>query len=335
MGKTQAICPVVSDAIGRKASRPARPWLETALCVLGSLGTIVFPGLGTMAMTYGAWLLAREQEGRKALAIVACLLPGVALSFVSWAYYGSLMLPCILCALALALLLPGHIRITQVTAVILCTAAIVVAAETSFAVQMGFSGMSAYVSAQMDEVREMTLAQLSGNGSTVAITASLDQTLGLMEKLWPLMYVAQASFWTIMGLLGLAIARRDTYQRVYGAFVKFDLPLWTVVALALALVCIAASSMGALQGVPVEAIGLNVLMFVRVYFLLQGFAAALNLMDRRRWGMFTRVLFLTVMLLVELGFFAVSVFGVIDVWANFRKLDRRDRKSSEARQTGE
>ena len=64
MDETQGIVPVSNVPSGRKAPRPARPGFELALCVLGSLCSLTLPALGMAAMVFGAWLLARKDEGR-------------------------------------------------------------------------------------------------------------------------------------------------------------------------------------------------------------------------------------------------------------------------------
>ena len=81
--------------------------------------------------------------------------------------------------------------------------------------------------------------------------------------------------------------------------------------------------------------GLNILFCLRVLYFLQGLAVAMYLMDARRWGPVSRVLVLAVLLMAELGLYAVSVFGVIDVWANFRGLPRGNRGKRAAEPCGE
>lgn len=335
MDETHDIVPVSGSCPGRKAPRPARPWPELALCVLGSLVSTTLPALGVAAMVFGAWLLNRPEERRGWWAVAGCALPGIVLSFVEWVNYGSLMVPCIVCALVVALVLPGRITITSVCATILGVSALMIAADASIVMMWGES-FTAYVSALLDEIRELTVASLSGNGSSVAIMASVDQTVGVLQKVWPLLYVSRAAVAVLMGLLGLMLARRDTYQRVYAAFTRYDMPLWGVVALIAAIACMAGSAFGLVTSQTLEAVGLNLLFCLRVLFFLQGLAVVMFLMDRHHWGAFARVLVLAGLLMAEMAFFAVSVFGVIDVWANFRRLPRHHgAETSESPDDGE
>ena len=321
MDETHDIVPVSGPCPGRKAPRPARPWPELALCVLGSLVSTTLPALGVAAMVFGAWLLNRPEERRGWWAVAGCVVPGIVLSFVSWVNYGSLVAPFIVCALVVALLLPGRVTITNVCATILGVSALMILADASIVLQWGES-FAAYVGALLDEIRELTVASLGGNGSSVAIMASVDQTVELLGKVWPLLYVSRAAVAVLAGLLGLMLARRDTYQRVYEAFTRYDMPLWGIVALIVSIACLAGPAFGLPAAQTLEAVGLNILFCLRVLFFLQGLAVAMFLMDRHRWGVFARVLVLAGLLIAEMGFFAVSVFGVIDVWANFRRLPR-------------
>lgn len=334
MDETRGIVPLSGSCPGRKASRPARPWMELALCVLGSFCSLTLPSLGMAAMVFGSWLLARKEEKRLWWAVAGCIAPGVILSFVSWVNYGSLAAPCILGALAIALLLPGRITITNVCAVILVLAGLMIASDASIVMMWG-EDFATYVNALLTEMREILVASLGGSGNSVAIMASVDQTLELLGKMWPLIYVSRAATAVVVGLIGLMLARRDTCQSVYAAFLRYDMPLWGVVALVAAIACLAVST-GKVPGAATwNAVGINVLFCMRVLFFLQGLAVAMDLMSRHRWGSFSRVLVLALLLMAELGLYAVSVFGVIDVWANFRKLPRHRREGGAGKARGE
>lgn len=334
MDETQGIAPALKTVAGRKTPRPARPWFELLLCIVGSLGTLWFPSIGTALMVYGAWLLSRKEERRTWLALAGCLVPGIALSFVSWDL-GSLVLPCVLCALAVALLLPGRIDVTGVCLVFAGTTAAMILADASLVMLWGET-FAAYVDALLEEMRALTVASLGGELAGPAVMASVDQTIELFGKIWPLIYAMRAAGVVLMGLLGLMLARRDTYASVYTAFTRFDAPLWAVGALAAGIVCLAWSPLGFSGGAVAETVGLNVMLCLRVLFFLQGLAVAMNLMERRAWPSFPRVLVMTFMLLAELGLCAVCVFGVVDVWANFRRLDRdRVAKAEEPHGEGE
>lgn len=320
MDETQGIVPVPETAFGRKAPRPARPGFELALCVLGSLCSLVLPSIGTAAMVFGAWLLARKQEGRIWWAVAGCAVPGIVFSFVSWVNYGSLVVPCIVAALVIALLLPGRVSITNVCLTIVGVTVLMVMGDASVIMMLG-SDFAAYVAALLEEMREIVVASLGGTPQ-VAVSVAVEQTIELFGKVWPLVYVSRAAVVVLLGLMGLMLARRDTYRKVYAAFTRYDMPLWGIVALIAAIVCLAGGSAGFANATVLEAVGLNILFCLRVLYFLQGLAMAMHLMDKHHWGPVSRMLVLAGLLMAELGLYAVSVFGVIDVWANFRKLPR-------------
>lgn len=319
MDETQA-SPTTLAKVAGKPQRPARPALEFALCVIGSLGSIVFPGLCTALMVFGAWLLARKEEGRTVLAVAGCLGPGIALSFATWDY-ASLVLPCALAALAIALLLPGRVSITSVVVLVAALTALLIGADASLVMLQG-EDFAAYVQALLDELREVMTASLTTGTSSVSASAAVDSTVELLGRTWPLIYVMRSFSCVLFGLAGLVIARRDSYQRVSAAYKRFDVPLWLVALFIVSLACLAGRVL--LTGMPDiwGNVALNVIVCLRVVFFLQGFAVLLSLMDSHGWGAYRRVLAISAALLAEMSLSIMCVVGLIDVWANFRKLPR-------------
>lgn len=158
MDETQGIVPVSNVPSGRKAPRPARPGFELALCVLGSLCSLTLPALGMAAMVFGAWLLARKDEGRIWWAVAGCAVPGMRpllrlvgeLRFTRCLHRGRL---------TIALLLPGRVTITNVCLTIVGVAALMVAGDASVIVMMG-SDFATYVAVLLDEMRDVVVASL-------------------------------------------------------------------------------------------------------------------------------------------------------------------------------
>ena len=321
MGEAQDIEPTV-DAAARVRQRPARPWAELILCIVGSLATVQLAGIGTFAMVFGAWLLFRPVEGRGLWALAGCLGPALALCLVSFVDYGTLVLPCAVCALVIAKILPGRVSVTSVCLVILALAAAMAGADALFAASFGMD-LVGYANAMLDSAYEITVSSVSQSSSPVVVQASFDGVYETMRKVWPLGYVFQATVAVLFGLLGLGIAQRRGYRDAYDSFMRYDVPLWGIVLLIVGLVCLLlASSTG--QGGWLESIGLMLILVLRVVYFLQGMAVIMCLMSRRKMGFFSRVLILTLSLLAELSIFAVCVFGVVDVFANFRGLARKD-----------
>lgn len=327
MDETHGIEPVDSKP-ARTFARPARPSLEVALCVLGSLLSVQLAGIGTFAMVYGAWLLFRPEEQRGLWAIAGCLVPGIALSIVSFVDFGSLVLPCAVIALAIAYVLPGRITVTNVCLTVAALAAMMAGADALFAASVGMD-LPGYANALLDEAYEITVSSVSTTSSQLAAEAGIDGVYETMRMVWPLGYVAQASVVVLLGLLGLVVARKNTYAQVYAAFLRYDIPLWGVVALIAGLVCLLLGTTTE-QGTQLEPIGLMLLLVLRVLFCLQGLAVLSAWMNRRGMGFASRVIAIALALLAELSLFVVCILGVVDVWANFRKLPRKDVVASKA-----
>lgn len=302
--------------------RPARPVFEFVLCALASLGSIFSPSLGCALMVFGAWRLAHSGEGRAVWAALGCLAPGIVLSFATWDY-ASLVLPCSLCALAIALLLSRGVSVGGVVVLVALLCGLLIGADASLLMLQGES-FAAYVQELLEELRQVMTASLTTGGSSVSVQATVDSTVELLGWIWPLIYAMRAACTVCFGLVGLAVARHDSFQKVHEAFKRCDTPLWVVALFIVSVACLAGWSV---LGVLPEAVGvaaLNVLICMRVVFFLQGCAVMLSLMDSHGWGFFPRVAVLSLAFLAEVSLSVVCILGLIDVWANFRKLARHD-----------
>ena len=68
-------------------------------------------------------------------------------------------------------------------------------------------------------------------------------------------------------------------------------------------------------------VSVTLFLAVRIIFLIQGLGVILGLLGRWRIGCFGRFAVIMVAAWLEV-MFVVSIIGLIDVWANFRKLPR-------------
>lgn len=313
---------VGSDVNNR--SWPKRPVVEIVLCVAGCLVAAYFPAIGCALMVAGVWLLGRAEEGKKVWGVAACLVPLALLSVVSWVNLGSYALPSVVCALMVALVLPGHITVTTVVLCIVATACIIAGADESVLLALG-SNLPEYVQSVFESIAGQTSVLTNGSGSSVMMAAASDQAMDVLKKVWPLMYAGQAAVVVLFGLVGLACARRMPYRRLYHSFLHYDVPIWGIGALIGACVCLLVSGTDVAQASVFESIGLCVLLFMRVVYFLQGLAVGMALMEQHRIGQVARIVVVALMLVCELSFYALSVFGVIDGLANFRRLPRHEK----------
>lgn len=302
--------------------RPARPVFELVLCAIASLGSIFFPSICCALMVFGAWRLAHGEKDRTVWALAGCLVPGIVLSFATWDY-ASLVLPCSLAALAIALLLPGHVSIGKVLVLITVLTGLLIGADASLLMLQGES-FADYVQALLEEMRYYMTASLTTGTSSVSVQATVDSTVELLGKIWPLIYVMKAAGMALVGLAGLVFARRDSLQRVYEAYKRYDIPLWVVAVFIACVACLAGWSVFGVVPEVLGVVALNVFVCMRAVFFLQGFAVMLSLMDSHGWGAIPRVLAFSAALLAEMSLSVVCVLGLVDVWGNFRKSARAD-----------
>ena len=65
----------------------------------------------------------------------------------------------------------------------------------------------------------------------------------------------------------------------------------------------------------------TLLLSVRFIFTVQGLGVLMGMLNRWRLGCFTRVVVIMIAVSLE-TMFVLSIIGLVDVWANFRKLPR-------------
>jgi hypothetical protein len=140
--------------------------------------------------------------------------------------------------------------------------------------------------------------------------------------LWPSAYFQTALFTAFLTVAAIAWAARRVGRPLdLPCFSELDLSIHVVWALIGGVVLLAAASLAGDRGV-LFAAGLNLVAGVRALLLLQGLAVASWVMRRFRLGPFARLALLGVLIVVDTLFFFVSVVGLVDMWANFRRLPR-------------
>ena len=310
-------------------SWPARPVLEVVLCVVGGLLATYFPAIGCALMVAGVWLLARPQEGKAAWGVIACLAALACLCLVSWEDYGSIALPSVVIACLIALLPPRLLGVSAVVALILAAAGITMGLDALILQANGVS-LTEYVGYVFDTVAEQAAGGGAGSDVDVRAAAAVQQGLELVRQAWPAIYLGQGCVTVVCGLVSLALVRRVPYSRLYLAFLRYRVPFWGLVLLAAAVVCWGVSELGSAGSSALLSFALCTLLCLRVLYLLQGLACAMALMERARIGQVGRIAVLFAALFLELGFYAMCVFGLIDSFADFRGL-----RSSEVETSGE
>lgn len=277
-------------------------------------------------MVVGLWRLRSQGRRGYAWGTAACLVPLVALCALAWESQGSYALSAVACALVIAFALAGRLSVTSVCLCILGCAALMAGIDEAILAMYG-SSLPEYVAAVLEQAMEVSVgaSSLSSGTLSVEVSAALSQTKDLLTSVWPLGYVGQAALMVLFGLAALGIARRKPYRSLYEAYLRFRVPLWGVVALVVAAVCYGVVQAGSVDSAVLQSAALCVLFFLRVLFFLQGLAVAMFLMEKHSFGAVGRIASVMLLLLVEFAFYAVSVFGAVDVLADFRRLVGRGR----------
>ena len=165
-------------------------------------------------------------------------------------------------------------------------------------------------------------------GTGIQAELIVRQIAPVLKALWPFTYVASAG----MDALAAGIGSYLMYVRTSGiprvpAIAAFDMPMWPVGVLIASILGLSASLSGFPGAEVLLSASVTALMSVRFIFAIQGFAVVLTFANRFRFGCLGRTLLLVLSIWLETMFFIVSIVGLIDVWANFRKLTRGSQES--------
>lgn len=314
-----------TDLTSRVLGRPPKEMSGALWFALGSFTSFVIPFFGVVMMGYGARELLEARGSRGFLFAVAEGIVITAVALFANSGMGMLLVGEVLCVLGVVWCMRNHAAtLAGICAVIVATALVNIGIEAAVATAAGSSlsqvvdGLLAYmVSVAQDAV-----------GTGIQAELIVRQIAPVLKALWPFTYVASAG----MDALAAGIGSYLMYVRTSGiprvpAIVAFDMPMWPVGVLIASILGLSAS-LSCFPGAEVLlSVSVTALMSVRFIFAIQGFAVVLTFANRFRFGCLGRTLLLVLSIWLETMFFIVSIVGLIDVWANFRKLTRGPRES--------
>lgn len=314
-----------TDLTSRVLGRPPKEVSGALWFALGSFTSFVIPFFGVVMMGYGARELLEARGSRGFLFAVAEGIVITAVALFANSGMGMLLVGEVLCVLGVVWCMRNHAAtLAGICAVIVATALVNIGIEAAVATAAGSSlsqvvdGLLAYmVSVAQDAV-----------GTGIQAELIVRQIAPVLKALWPFTYVASAG----MDALAAGIGSYLMYVRTSGiprvpAIVAFDMPMWPVGVLIASILGLSASLSGFPGAEVLLSISVTALMSVRFIFAIQGFAVVLTFANRFRFGCLGRTLLLVLSIWLETMFFIVSIVGLIDVWANFRKLTRGPRES--------
>lgn len=314
-----------TDLTSRVLGRPPKEMSGALWFALGSFTSFVIPFFGVVMMGYGARELLEARGSRGFLFAVAEGIVITAVALFANSGMGMLFVGEVLCVLGVVWCMRNHAAtLAGICAVIVATALVNIGIEAAVATAAGSSlsqvvdGLLAYM---------VSVAQ-DAAGTGIQAELIVRQIAPVLKALWPFTYVASAG----MDALAAGIGSYLMYVRTSGiprvpAIVAFDMPMWPVGVLIASILGLSASLSGFPGAEVLLSVSVTALMSVRFIFAIQGFAVVLTFANRFRFGCLGRTLLLVLSIWLETMFFIVSIVGLIDVWANFRKLTRGPQES--------
>lgn len=314
-----------TDLTSRVLGRPPKEMSGALWFALGSFTSFVIPFFGVVMMGYGARELLEARGSRGFLFAVAEGIVITAVALFANSGMGMLLVGEVLCVLGVVWCMRNHAAtLAGICAVIVATALVNIGIEAAVATAAGSSlsqvvdGLLAYM---------VSVAQ-DAAGTGIQAELIVRQIAPVLKALWPFTYVASAG----MDALAAGIGSYLMYVRTCGiprvpAIVAFDMPMWPVGVLIASILGLSASLSGFPGAEVLLSVSVTALMSVRFIFAIQGFAVVLTFANRFRFGCLGRTLLLVLSIWLETMFFIVSIVGLIDVWANFRKLTRGPQES--------
>ena len=314
-----------TDLTSRVLGRPPQEMSGALWFALGSFASFVIPFFGVVMMGYGARELLEARGPRGFLFAVAEGIVITAVALFANSGMGMLLVGEVLCVLGVVWCMRNHAAtLAGICAVIVATALVNIGIEAAVATAAGSSlsqvvdGLLAYM---------VSVAQ-DAAGTGIQAELIVRQIAPVLKALWPFTYVASAG----MDALAAGIGSYLMYVRTSGiprvpAIAAFDMPMWPVGVLIASILGLSASLSGFPGAEVLLSASVTALMSVRFIFAIQGFAVVLTFANRFRFGCLGRTLLLVLSIWLETMFFIVSIVGLIDVWANFRKLTRGSQES--------
>ena len=314
-----------TDLTSRVLGRPPKEMSGALWFALGSFASFVIPFFGVVMMGYGARELLEARGSRGFLFAVAEGIVITAVALFASSGMGMLLVGEVLCVLGVVWCMRNHAAtLAGICAVVVATALVNIGIEAAVATAAGSSlsqvvdGLLAYM---------VSVAQ-DAAGTGIQAELIVRQIAPVLKALWPFTYVASAG----MDALAAGIGSYLMYVRTSGiprvpAIAAFDMPMWPVGVLIASILGLSASLSGFPGAEVLLSVSVTALMSVRFIFAIQGFAVVLTFANRFRFGCLGRTLLLVLSIWLETMFIIVSIVGLIDVWANFRKLTRGSQES--------
>lgn len=287
-------------------------------CVAGGVVMSMATPLGTMLVAVGSCLLAGTKGRSGVLASVAVALAATLVTAFVTDDLPFDLVACAACGLAFGCLYGlGRMTWGKGCAVFAATSVALLVID---AVMMWANGLNlgTYIT---DAVGEL-FSSIDASAS-VDLASQLKVFENAFDVLWPSAYTVVAFACVVCAALGARVALRDAGMAGRALpFREFDLPLWVGYCLLAGIVGLVVASTVSVAQDAVLVVSANVLMGVRMVLAVEGVAVLVWLLDGHAVGGLLRGLALVAAVVLDVQFFVMAIVGLIDVWANFRHLNR-------------
>lgn len=296
--------------------------LLSAAVILGGFLAPVLPVIGFPMAAAG--LAGLVYRGRVTLAAFA---GGMAVAFGTFMapYDAALLAPAFV---ALLFVVGGMQRRTALANVTLLTAAIAVGSLASAALYAWLQGTT-FLAITLESAQAAVAAFVAAAGGVGAdgmlFGVDVEVLTDTMYRLWPVDYFASALLAAVVSVAvaGWAASRTGAAVQRLPRLDAVDLSLHVLWPFIGAFAFLAAGRVMS-DGTAATTVGLNLLLGTRLLLLAQGLGVVAAFYRRVGLGRVARGLGYVLLVLADSVMPLVSIVGLIDFWANFRKLPRED-----------
>lgn len=298
---------------------PARVGL--IMCLIGGFASMGIPEIGAFLIAYGVVIAAanRDEKSRAKAAIMA-LLPILVNLTSADALVASQSLVVCMAGFALSgLVMQDKASISNELLFAGFISAIMLFLNINYIHQTG-SGIQEYVLSNFDKISKDMF-----EGMSVQQEIAISNAREIYTTYWPLAICSEAFILTVFARWGATKAAKMLSLKISRkSFTEYDNPLWLVVLLIVGIVAVKMGGDAPQYSKYIVFIGHNILGVVRILFAIQGYAIGLNYLKRYPSSIFLVFAYMVLAISLEVNYMIVSIVGLVDVWANFRGLDRQD-----------
>lgn len=294
-------------------------FVACVICALGAISASSFAPVACLLVGFGALAAG---SGRSWGVNVLVAAGTIVLSALAGAFWGVEGVGDALLAVAPALAVALLARAGKLGAGTACIVAL-----AAWAAQLGLA--EAVCMANGTNVTDQVVGLVANNRElfqAAGLSASdWNTVIWVVGLLWPAAYSTVAAALVVCAYAGGAFAAARLRDRGvdWPSFGEFDLPLWVVAVFVAAVAGFAAwFTRRELVGDAVLMVSGNVLLTVRYALAAQGLAVLMRLLGDREVPRWARVLAAVGGVYLEARFIVMSIVGLLDIWANFRRLER-------------